>query len=798
MANLKGFPPSSTISPSVRVTEKDLSFVLASQSFHRAGIIGFASKGPINVPTVVRTRRELNRIFGYPHPDVSDPYLIYAAEQYLLVANELFVVRIADEDAVSDEAATTAQVEVEAAGGKISVISDTAETYSFDQDSFFRWRLNGISASKTLVVLADDNRASPDTGSAYTCEELATELNDQLVAEDGISFFCTSDDRIGVSTTFAYGPDASLEFVSVQNAIYGGAVIDGNPTGLGTSMTQASSTGDQDRYPDDGYQSAGTWDLSGLDDDGANLHVVIDGTDNVLIDNVVQVIDLSDLVGGSTTTSAIVNEINSQINASDIPGGFVAEATGDNLTFTTLHHGRDARILVKSDSPGFAVFGFDGVTGKGTSPEGVATSASVETFGIITGASNSTNEITFTVTAETPGIEGNNTEVRITNDVREGVFNIEVYNNGAQLESWGNLTKDASSRFYAPTYLAAVSDFIRVEDNTDVFAPPLASTAEATGTFVLAGGSDGIPADPDDQDALIIGNNLGFTGIYALSESEQYDIDLIAVPGHSSTDVISALISVAAQRGDCLAIVDPPFGLTVNEIVQWQNGTHPLNTTRFDSDYAALYWPWVKIRDTYNQVDVWIPPSGAVMATIARSDQLSEPWFAPAGEQRGVVPTITDVYSRPSQDERDLMYSSRNCINPIIQFADSDGFVIWGNKTMQRRPTALDRINVRRLLFIIEKRIKRESRRLLFDPHDDIFRRKFIDIATGILREVQIGRGLLEFIIQADDELNPSDVIDRNEFRAKIGIQPTHAVEFMFLEFSVHRTGSFAETSDTF
>jgi phage tail sheath protein FI len=144
------------------------------------------------------------------------------------------------------------------------------------------------------------------------------------------------------------------------------------------------------------------------------------------------------------------------------------------------------------------------------------------------------------------------------------------------------------------------------------------------------------------------------------------------------------------------------------------------------------------------------------------------------------------------------MYGNRNAINPIVQYADFQDFVVWGQKTLQRRPTALDRVNVRRMMFVIEKRIRQASRALLFEPHDDVFRDKFVEIARRILSEVQIGRGLTDFIIKADEELNTPDVIDRNEFRARIGVQPTKAVEFIFIEFSIHRTGSFEAGSDTF
>ena len=787
MAILQGFPPSNTISPSVRITEKDLSYIAPDQSFHRAGLVGFASKGPVNLPTLIATNRQLHVTFGNPHPDVGDPFLIYAAEQYLLVANELFVVRVADTDPVSDEQALSAMVDIPAAGTLVKIESaytGSSGSYTFDVDSFFRWRLNGNLSAKTLVTLEG----------TYTVQEVVDDLNSQLDFEnDGIQFYKTGTNTLGVKTTWAYGPDASLELVSVQNAIYGNTVMNGNPTGLGTGMTQASLTGSTAMYPNVAYQTPGNYDFTGLT--GLNLQIVVDGTDNVIIDGIVQVIDLSALEGSVNSISQVITAINAEKteNGGTLPGGWTAVAVGNNVQFNTDHTGNDARLRIKPDSTADAIFGLSTLTQSGSSPEGITGAVAIATYGIVTGAVNNTGSISFTAIADSPGIEGNQTQIRITNDVREDHFIIEVFNNGVSVEAWGSLTKNQTSRFYVETYMALVSDFIRINDNTDEGAGPL------DGVYSLSGGSDGIPSDPDAQDALIIGSQIGYTGIYTMSEPEQIDIDLIAVPGHSSTSVVTALLDFCQNtRMDCLAIIDPPFGLTVGEIVSWQNGTHPLNLTRFDSDFGALYWPWVKIRDNFNRVDVWVPPSGSVMAVIARSDFLSAPWFAPAGMTRGIVPAITDVYNRPTLAERDLMYGNRNCINPIVHFNDVDGFVVWGQKTLQRRPTALDRVNVRRLMFYLEKRIRSASRQLLFDPNDDTFQRKFVSIASQILREVQVGRGVTDFIIKADAELNTPDVIDRNEFRAQIGVQPTRAAEFIFIEFSIHRTGSFTENADTF
>jgi uncharacterized protein len=808
MAILRGFPPSNTISPSVRIAEKDLSFIAPNQTFHRGALVGFASKGPINIPTLVSTSRQLHTMFGYPHPDVSDPFLLYAAEQYLNSASELYIVRVADEEAVSNERAESAYIDVPSAGSVVEIISKLAGVYTFSTDSFFRWRLNTVLSSKTLVVASG----------TYTTNELATALNDQLdTINDGIIFFVHTvgiDTYIGVKTVWAYGPNSSLELVSVKDSIYG----EGAVTGLGVGMTQAEVVASNYGYSGTTADAEdGIFNFSGMT--GLNIQIVVDGTESPLIDNVVQFVDLSAFDGTADVSLAdIVTAINDQrisseggLTAGTLPGGWVAssmEISGKTyLAFTTKHYGRDARLRVKAVGIALDVFAMNTSTVTGSSPvqssavavNGEISNSDSDVGGIIVGSDNvGMSQITFTVYADSPGIEGNRTQVKIKNNSNENNFTMEVYSNGVQVESWGSLTKDPASNYYVESYLAQVSDYVRVVDATDISSPPLDSVTYSplSGAYSLSGGADGIPSDPEKQDDLIIGSALGYTGIYALSEPEQIDIDLIAAPGHSSTNVVMALIDLCQNvRMDCIAIIDPPFGLTVKEIVQWQNGAHPLNPDRFDSDFAALYWPWVKIRDTFNLLDVWVPPSGAVMATIAQSDGLSAPWFAPAGINRGVVSNILDVYDRPSLEERDLMYGNRNCVNPIVQFVDIGGFVIFGQKTLQRRPTALDRINVRRLMLTVEKRLRTESRSLIFEPNDDIFRQRFTIIASGILDGIQVGRGITAYQIKADTELNTPDVIDRNEFRARIGIQPVRSAEFIFLEFSIHRTGSFAETA---
>lgn len=781
MPILKGFPPSNTISPSVRITEVDLTLVTPTTSFHRIGLVGFASKGPVNTPTSVTSLTDLVTKFGNPHPDTSDPYLIYAAQQALRVSNDIVILRVADTSPTSNTSASTASADFIAAGGVPEILGSVAgDSYTFADPSYFSWKLNGVLASKVLEVDAIN----------YTLDELISALNSQLVPEqDGIEFFKNEIDpnndalnTLGLRATWAYGPSSSVELISIQDSIYGGG---SSVVGMGTSMTVASVVGTEDYFPNDGYTSVNQWNFSGYT--GLNLQVVVSGTGNVNIDDVVQVISLANLEGNTTwTTAQVVAEINAQI--ATLPGGFVCVQNAYYISFETLTYGRDSKLVVKSESTADVIFGLSNVTVSGNSPTATSGDGNTDTAGIIKGDTISPDVTSVVVSADSPGIEGNLTSIVVTNDLSNGTFTIKVFSNGASVESWGSLTKNQDSSFYAPTYVNSLSNYIRITDNTAIVAPP-ANTA-ATG-ILLAGGSDGIPVDPDTQDDIIIGNSAIGTGMYGLAEPEQIDIDLLAAPGRSSTTVVQALIDVAQNyRQDCLAIIDPPFGLGVQEIVDWQNGVHPLNNQRFDSDFAALYWPWLQINDIYNNIPVWVPPSGSILATIANSDNQSAPWFAPAGLNRGQVPNVGNVYYRPTLQERDLMYGNQNAVNPVITYPNITGFVVWGQKTLHRTPTALDRVNVRRMLIYVEKQVKQMARTLMFEPNTADLRARFVSNATTILSSVLQGNGITDFSIKCDEELNTPDVIDRNELRARIALVPTKSVEFVFIEFSLNRTGT--------
>lgn len=267
-----------------------------------------------------------------------------------------------------------------------------------------------------------------------------------------------------------------------------------------------------------------------------------------------------------------------------------------------------------------------------------------------------------------------------------------------------------------------------------------------------------------------------------LTNTEEYAFDLLALPGvieqyHSA---VTALAQTAAEeRTDAVYIRDlTGVSATVTTAVS--------TASPLDSSYSAVYFPWVKVRDLGSSKDVFVPASVVVPAVYAYSDKVSAEWFAPAGLNRGVV-GAADTYIRLSKSDRDTLYAGR--INPIAKFPNS-GVVIWGQKTLQVKDTALNRINVRRLLINLRTYISGVANNYVFENNTTVTRNKLVNAITPYMENVQTRQGLYAFRVQIDDTLNTNDVIDRNQLVGKIYISPAKGIEFILLEFNITATGA--------
>ena len=204
-----------------------------------------------------------------------------------------------------------------------------------------------------------------------------------------------------------------------------------------------------------------------------------------------------------------------------------------------------------------------------------------------------------------------------------------------------------------------------------------------------------------------------------------------------------------------------------------------------DSSYCAVYYPWLLVRDLGSSKDVFVPASVVVPQVYAYSDRVSAEWFAPAGLSRGLV-SATDTRIRLSKADRDALYVGR--VNPIAKFPQ--GLAIWGQKTLQIKDTALNRINVRRLLINLRTYISNVANNYVFENNTTATRNSLVSAITPYMESVQSRQGLYAFRVQIDDTLNTNDVIDRNQLVGKIYISPAKSIEFILLEFNVTATGA--------
>jgi len=307
----------------------------------------------------------------------------------------------------------------------------------------------------------------------------------------------------------------------------------------------------------------------------------------------------------------------------------------------------------------------------------------------------------------------------------------------------------------------------------------------------FVGMANGIPLDAQfssELDKAVIGNPARFSGMFAFSNPETFDISLLVTPGFSSGAVIGQALQLCESRGDCLYIVDPPFGLRTQQVVDWHNGLlfSDLQNS-LNSSYGALYWSWVEIFDQFNGGNIFIPPSGYVASVFARTARVAEPWFAPAGLNRGRLLTVLNLESNPTKGERDLLYGFNNAVNPLVNFPQ-EGVTIFGQRTLQRKDSALDRVNVRMLLIFIKKGLIPLLRNFLFEPNDRFLWEQVELTSRGFLEDIQARRGITAFDVIVDERNNTPVRRDRNELWISVLLKPTRAVEFVVLNLVVLRT----------
>ena len=428
----------------------------------------------------------------------------------------------------------------------------------------------------------------------------------------------------------------------------------------------------------------------------------------------------------------------------------------------------------------------------------------------------------------------------ITNvDINKGTFSLLVrrgddnHKSKIILETFSNLSLDPNQDNYIENQIGTATTS-KTSDGTNTY---LTSTGEYPNrsNYIRVSavhkktpdylGNDGITIQTDTNDAsytasIPIAASGGFTGatgtnivnnalffsdisnatagtqglvgadyndaITILENKDEYSYNIISAPGliHSfatnGATQTDNIISLAENRGDCIAVIDlVPHGTSAVSTVTSE-------ASEINSSYASAYWPWVQVGSATGK-NVYVPASVTIPGVYAFTDGAAAPWFAPAGLVRGGIPTVLQAERKLTRSERDTLYSSN--VNPIATFP-GQGIAVFGQKTLQKKASALDRVNVRRLLIELKKFVGDQANTLVFDQNTITTRNKFLAAVNPFLDSVVQRQGLYAFRVVMDDTNNTADVIDRNQLIGQIFIQPSKTAEFIVLDFTLEPTGA--------
>ena len=325
-----------------------------------------------------------------------------------------------------------------------------------------------------------------------------------------------------------------------------------------------------------------------------------------------------------------------------------------------------------------------------------------------------------------------------------------------------------------PGYITATSSaFTAVTNGT--------GTKSGVETIVLKSGSAGTKIAESEYE----------TGFAQFADVDTIQVDFLIAPGIPATvahkTVVENLVAIATARKDCIVVASPPRGVVVNAAASTLvANTVAWSDTLTASSYLIVDNNYLKVYDKYNDQYVFIPASASTAGVMAATDDVSAPWFSPAGSRRGQYLGVTALSHSPTKAERDTLYKAG--VNPIVNIP-GQGILLFGDKTKLGRPSAFDRINVRRLFLGVERAVKAAAQNVMFEFNDEFTRAEFVNVVEPFLREIKGRRGITDFRVVCDETNNTGSIVDSNQFVATVFIKPARSINYVTLNFVAVRTG---------
>jgi len=727
------------VSPGVYTIEKDISEYTPSVNTSIVGLVGFAGKGPTNKATLITSQNNLIDTFGPPSEGITGQALEGALE-ILEQTNSLYFVRAAS-DSAADASGT-----VSFGGCPYTIVSGGSEAsagFGIDRPLYLSAQVYnnaGVAqfpVARTFAIPA--GTLSTDATGVSQGKALKKIIGGDLDADKmGVVLGPTSQAGLELSGAIVGAFAGSGSYMTLT-AYNGAAMTDdlgvcalGTPSSLSPATTAAAA------HPAYGLATSGDGGIGGAV--WASSVTVYGST-----------ILNSDTDASSLTYLAESLHPGAGYNLGTTVAG---DTSGNSLTVNALG-GQNFSVVVNDDGVGTETFKAS-LVGSGAFIEDV----------INTGETNATSEF----------IKGN---IRNNNDDSTVTALTNFIDSTADLVG---AETEATSKWIHPT--------TKIETSQVQQSSYLRFIKLVEGTYSLAGGDNGIAATETLRASDLIGDSTvdPKTGMQSLDD-DSINIALACVPGIQTQSVQNNLITLAETTQNFLALVSPPYAVgTPQDAIDWTNGksasTANSRTAAINSSYAAVHWPWVKVFSVFDSKDRWFDPSIYAIRQMAYTDNVSETWFAPAGFQRGRLTKPVDVEVKLNQGDRDSLYSGGNVVNPIVSFPQQ-GITIFGQRTTQRSPTSLDRINIRRLMIYIRKVILSATRRFIFEPNDEFTWEQIEGVLNPFLDDIRRRRGITEFRVVCDKTTNTPVRVDRNEMWTKVLIKPTKTAEVLIFEINL-------------
>ena len=779
------------VSPGVFTREKDLSFLPQAIGEIGAAIVGPTQKGPAFVPTIVRSFNEFVEVFG----DVTkDFYTPYAVEQYLRSAGTVTIVRVLGEDGYSNDVIKLYAISASATRS-LAYLAPSAGGNSGAGDLSVSSITGGDIGSNdsTLTVTGSDVSAytatiSFNTGSANYIENVFSYDAQTSVGAGGttVPVYLYANFKNAQSSLNWVGTEAisaSVDTINFASTDYANGctpsvqsqLINGARFNLFKVKTRShgSNVNDDFYVVISNVKAAGS--IAGSDYGSFSLavHKVDDGS---LVES------WHNLSFDATSTNYLPRVIGDRYVTIDANGKLTYNGDWPNMSNNIYISDYSAlEFAPKTVVP----------MGHGAFTNPVPGGTHVNAAQLVTQQTSENLEFDTTIpygfdfnyyyTYNSNGKAYDNVSYLAPTPISAGVGN----NVSMSLENmFGHASASAASGYatgsdkitLTGSHISQRKFALPFQGGFDGMNPAIVKN---TGASITSTNTMGF----DCSTATTMGTKVFKKAINAVSNPDEFDINLLVTPGivhglHSK--VTARAMNMVEERGDAFYVMDASiYGESI--------ATMTSRVTTLDTNYAATYYPWVKIVDSGTSLPVWVPPSVVLPGVIAYTDQVSHEWFAPAGLNRGGLTSVVEAQTRLTHAERDDLYEER--VNPIASFP-GQGVCVWGQKTLQAKPSALDRVNVRRLLIRLKKFIASSSRYLLFEQNTAGTRNRFLNIVNPFLDSVQANSGLSAFRVVMDESNNTPDVIDRNRLVGQIYIQPTRTAEFIVLDFVVLPTGA--------